>query len=95
MGSIFIKATRNGQDYLARYEGMDQATVTGLLSEMGCSGVQYLTLDAYQQLLKAIPVPPPPVPVDLTSKQTALAGAISADPKLAALIALLQAKGLI
>lgn len=40
---LFLKSLHTGADYYTRHEGMSLETVTALLTEMGCTGIQQIT----------------------------------------------------
>ena len=40
---LFVKCQRNGGDWFAQYEGMEQETVTTLLDGLGCSDIEFLS----------------------------------------------------
>lgn len=91
MSDLFVQRNDGA---LVSYSGMDQATVVFLLSQMGFTGT-FLTLQQYQADIAVLPKPIVPVPVDLGPLETALNATPTTDAKLTALIALLQAKGIV
>ena len=56
MGQIFARCTRNGQTAYSSHNGMDQATVTGLLTDLGATNIQYIDETAYQTAISALQV---------------------------------------
>ena len=40
---LFVKCTRNGGECFLSYEGQDQETVTRLLTELGATGIQFMS----------------------------------------------------
>jgi hypothetical protein len=75
----------------ATYSGMDQSAVNALLADLGVTGT-FLTWAQYQTALESLPKP---APVNLAPLEAVLGATPTTDTKLNALIALLQAKGVI
>lgn len=87
MDKLFMKATRNGNDYLCSYKGMDQSTVTALATDLGCTNIQFVAEDEFRSYVDAVPKF---VATDLSNVKAVLRDSKSTtDDKLNALIQIL------